>query len=85
MSVPSGKSPLIRQSAILQSVLAGLVYPIVVTRVFPSVYIRGCITLVLGSGERWIAPLTSHSEHSTPIDADGNVSAGCRDALVDAT
>lgn len=83
MSLPSDFRPRAREPAVLQSILAGLVYPILVTRMFPSVYVRGRIELRVGAGECWVARQASRCHHPTPIDPDGTVSAACRDFLID--
>jgi len=54
MSFPSDFGPRAMEPAVLQSILAGLVYPILVTQMFPSVYLRGRIELSVGVGECWM-------------------------------
>ncbi len=83
MSLPSEFRPRAMEPAVLQSILAGLVYPILVTRMFPSVYVRGRIELRVGAGECWVARHASRCHHPTPIDPDGPVSAACREFLID--
>ena len=54
MSLPSDMAPGAQTPAVRQSILAGLVYPILVIRLFPSVYVRGRIELSVGVGECWM-------------------------------
>ena len=54
MSLPSDMAPDALAPAVLQLILAGLVYPILATRLYPSVYVRGRIDLSIDAGECWM-------------------------------